>query len=144
MSKEQVGGFRDDLLGVTRATPRQADILKKKMGELFRRNGFGIVIKVNQKHVDFLDVHFDLNTGIFSPYAKEGEERGQGDASPPPSYEQCFPRGIEDVEAVAFQSHPAPPGTSRNSDQTSEDTRATNGAATNNISPEHSSPNAFL
>ena len=76
--------------------------------------------------------------------AKEGDEGGVGDASPPPSYEQCFPRGIEDVEAVAVQSHPAPPGTSRNSDQTSEDTRATNGAATNNISPEHSSPNAFL
>ena len=71
--------------------------------------------------------------------AKEGDERGPGDASPPPSYEQCFPRGREDVEAaVVVQAHPSPPGTRLNSNQTSNDTRATNGAATNNISPEHS------
>ena len=73
MSKKQVGGFRDDLAGVTRATPRQADVMKKKLCELFRRNGFGIEILVNRKNIDFLDVHFDLNTGIFRPYAKEGE-----------------------------------------------------------------------
>ena len=50
--------------------------------------------------------------------AKEGDEEGIGDTSPPPSYEQCFP-GTEDlateevdVEAVTAepamaQSHPA-------------------------------------
>ena len=76
--------------------------------------------------------------------AKEGEERGPGDASPPPSYEQCFPRGREDVEAaVVVQAHPSP-GTRLNSNQTSNDTRATNGAATNNISPEHSSSSDLL
>ena len=74
MSRQQVGGFRDDLLGVTRATPRQGDILKKKMHELFRRNGFGIEILVNVKHVDYLDVHFDLSTGVFKPFVKAGGE----------------------------------------------------------------------
>merc|ERR1711952_615410 len=97
MSKEQMGGFRDDLLGVTRATPRQADILKKKMGELFKRKGFGIVIKVNQKHVDFLDVHFNLNTGIFSPYAKEGEEIHyvHKDSNHPPKTVNIIGPGVE-------------------------------------------------
>ena len=68
-----MGGFRDDLIGVTRATPRQADVMKKKLHELFRKNGFGIVIKVNVKHVDFLDVEFDLNNGVFKPFKKAGD-----------------------------------------------------------------------
>ena len=69
--------------------------------------------------------------------AKEGDEEGIGDASPPPSYEQCFPGAEEDlateevdvaVEAVTAepamaQSHPdpAPPETSLTSSQSSQD-----------------------
>ena len=74
MSRQQVGGFRDDLLAVTRATPRQADVLKKKLCELFKKNGFGIEILVNRKHVDYLDVQFDLSTGVFKPFVKNGEQ----------------------------------------------------------------------
>ena len=33
-------------------------LMKKKLHELFMKNSFGIVIKVNVKHVDFLNVEF--------------------------------------------------------------------------------------
>ena len=61
--------------------------------------------------------------------AKEGDERGAGDASPPPSYEQCFPAGAaylateevetesQSVEPSMEQSNTAPPEASLSSRQ---------------------------
>ena len=74
LPKEKVGGFRDDFLFVSDATPRQNDMLKKKLCELFTRNGFSIEIKTNLKVVDYLDVKFDLDREIFQPFKKPNDE----------------------------------------------------------------------
>ena len=79
--------------------------------------------------------------------AKEGDEGGVGDASPPPSYEQCFPStadlatGAGADEAVATQSDqaPPPPETSLTSVQSSQDGPADGGASVSNIICETSS-----
>ena len=78
--------------------------------------------------------------------AKDGDEEGVGDASPPPSYEQCFPGGTGEDEAVAAGqaamslSHPAPPEVSLTSGQCPQDAQANGGASTRNIIRETSSP----
>ena len=40
------------------------------MIELFKKHGLNLEIKCNLKTVDYLDVTFDLNTGIYKPYNK--------------------------------------------------------------------------
>ena len=55
-----IGCFRDDWLGYSRLTPRQTDIVKKKLIKIFEENGFRIEIKVNKQVADFLDVTFDM------------------------------------------------------------------------------------
>ena len=82
------------------------------------------------------DLSEDDGGGGDDAAAKEGDGEGIGDASPPPSYEQCFPAAEEDlataeevdvaVEAVTAepamaQSHPPPPETSLTSSQSSQD-----------------------
>ena len=66
-----IGLYRDDGLCVSSATPRQLEIMKKKICRIFDQNNLKITIEANLKVVNFLDVNFDLNTGIFKPYMKE-------------------------------------------------------------------------
>ena len=68
-----VGLNRDDGLAVTLLRPRQADILKKKLCKLFRDNGLSIDVNANIKIVNFLDVTFDLDSGLFRPYRKPND-----------------------------------------------------------------------
>ena len=51
-----VGLYRDDGLAVTDLKPRQAELIKKKLCQIFRENGFIITIEVNVKSVNFLDI----------------------------------------------------------------------------------------
>ena len=50
------GCFRDDWLGFSRLTPRQTDIVKKKVQKIFEENGLKIEISVNKNIVDFLEI----------------------------------------------------------------------------------------
>ena len=56
--RDQVGLYRDDGILVTPARPRQADILRKKLEELFRKEDLSIEARANFNSVNFLDVHF--------------------------------------------------------------------------------------
>ena len=55
-----LGLYRDDGLAVSDKTPRQNDILKKKICEVFRKLNLSITISANQNEVDFL-VKFSEN-----------------------------------------------------------------------------------
>ena len=68
-----VGLYRDDGLAVSSATPRQIEIMKKKICKLFEENKLAVTIEANAKVVDFLDVTLDLNTGIYKPFIKEND-----------------------------------------------------------------------
>ena len=97
LPKEKVGGFRDDLLFVTDLTPRQNDVIKKKLCELFTRNGFSIEIKVNKKVVDYLDIKFDLDREIFQPFKKPNDEISyvHKDSNHPPKITKNIPPSVQ-------------------------------------------------
>ena len=66
-----VGLYRDDGLAVMKnPTGPELDYTRKKLHEIFKNNGLKIDIKCGLKVVDYLDVTFDLNKGIFKPYIK--------------------------------------------------------------------------
>ena len=71
-----LGIYRDDGLGVSSATPRQVDRIKKKICEIYRQHGLSLTVEnVNKKVVQFLDVELDLEKDRFKPYIKENDER---------------------------------------------------------------------
>jgi hypothetical protein len=69
----EAGLYRDDGLGVSNATPRQLEIIKKKICAIFKKNGLSITIEANKKCVDFLDITMDLRDGIYRPYMKPND-----------------------------------------------------------------------
>ncbi|OOZ57026.1 hypothetical protein, partial [Solemya velum gill symbiont] len=64
------GLYRDDGLGITKASPRQAERMKKDLCTIFENHGLRITIEANKKIVDYLDVTLDLNSGKYGPYTK--------------------------------------------------------------------------
>ena len=70
IDKLEAGLYRDDGLGVTSATPRQTENIKKKISQIFQKHGLGTTSEANVKVVDFLDVVFDLENGSYKPYMK--------------------------------------------------------------------------
>ena len=69
-TKELNGLYRDDGLMISGLTKRQNELLKKKISEIFHRNGLKITINANLKIVDFLDVTLDLENNIYKPFIK--------------------------------------------------------------------------
>ena len=64
------GLYRDDGLGIIKATPRQIELIKKDLCALFNNHGLKITIEANKKIVNFLDVTLNLTTGKYHPYSK--------------------------------------------------------------------------
>merc|ERR1712243_121553 len=64
------GLYRDDGLWGTVVTKRQNEGLKKRICDLFRKNGFKIIIEPNLKITDFLAITLDLNTGNHKLFLK--------------------------------------------------------------------------
>lgn len=69
-TKHRIGLYRDDGLAILKDQPRQVENLKKKICEIFRKNGFNITIEANKKIVNFLDVTLNLQDGTYKPYTK--------------------------------------------------------------------------
>ena len=73
ISKELPGNFglyRDDGLGAINATPRNIEIVKKKLCKIFKDHGLKITVEANSKIVNYLDITLDLTSGKVSPYMK--------------------------------------------------------------------------
>ena len=68
-----IGLYRDDGLAVCNLSPRQAELLKKKLCRIFKENGLNITAEANLKSVNFLDINLNLETGIFRPYMKPND-----------------------------------------------------------------------
>ena len=65
-----VGIYRDDGLAVCDKTPRQIEMIKKEICNVFATNKLKITIEANLKTVDFLDITMDLRNATFKPYMK--------------------------------------------------------------------------
>ena len=59
--------YRDDVLGVTRATSRQQEKMRQKIAQIFGEHGLSITIFINLKTVNFLDVTLDLVKNEYKP-----------------------------------------------------------------------------
>ena len=73
LPKGWIGLYRDDGIAVSSATKRQIDIMKKKICKVFEENGLKITIEANMKVVNFLDITFDLSTGVYKPFMKDND-----------------------------------------------------------------------
>ena len=67
------GIFRDDGLGVSSATPRQIEKIKKKICEVYRKYGLSLTVDANKTVVQFLDVEFNLEKESFKPFIKPND-----------------------------------------------------------------------
>ena len=72
LDKLNPGIYRDDFLAVTNSAPRQTEVLKQKIAQIFSNYGLGTTAIANVKIVNFLDVTFNLEDGSFKPYCKPG------------------------------------------------------------------------
>ena len=63
------GLYRDDGLGVTQASPRQAEQIKKDLCNIFGKHGLKM-IEANKKIVNFLGVTLNLSSGKHMPLNK--------------------------------------------------------------------------
>ena len=67
------GLYRDDCLGISSSTPRQIEIIKKKICQVFQENGLDVTVDANKKVVTFLDIELDLENGTHRPYIKPND-----------------------------------------------------------------------
>ena len=64
------GLYRDDGLGITKASPHQTEKTKKDLCNIFWKHGLKITIKANKQIVNFLDVSLNLSDGMHMPFIK--------------------------------------------------------------------------
>ena len=74
LGNKHVGLYQDDGLaefpGISNS---EADKTRKKIVKIFKDNGLSIIIKINLKCTDFLDITLYLNTGKYYPYRKPND-----------------------------------------------------------------------
>ena len=71
IKKEQQGIYRDDLLAIVKLSGPQIERLRKNLFKFFESKKLKITIEANITETDFLDISFDLNSGIHKPYRKD-------------------------------------------------------------------------
>ena len=72
--KDNYGLYRDDgLAALSSCSGPQADKARKDLIKIFKDNGLNITVETNLIATDFLDVHFDLQNGIYKPFRKPND-----------------------------------------------------------------------
>ena len=67
--RNDMGLYRDDGLSAFNVPPREIEKIKN-ICKVFNDNKLKLTIEANKKCVNFLDITFDLRSGIFKPYTK--------------------------------------------------------------------------
>ena len=94
--KAEFGLFKDDGLGISKATPRETEKIKKQICEVFKSLGLSITIEANKKIVQFLDVELNLSDGTYKPYIKPNDVPlyVNKESNHPPSIKKNIPLSI--------------------------------------------------
>ena len=87
--------YRDDGLAITKQTPRNFEMTKKKLFIMFRESELGFTVEANKK-VDFLDITLNLRAGANKPCKKPNDTINyiHCKSNHPPSIIQNLPKGI--------------------------------------------------
>ena len=72
--KQNIGLYRDDGLAVVENNGPKVEQLRKKVIQLFQRNGLKVKIETNISTTNFLDVTLDLKNENFKPFRKENDK----------------------------------------------------------------------
>ena len=72
--KQNIGLYRDDGLAVVENNGPKVEQLRKKVIQLFQRNGLKVKIETNISTTNFLDVTLDLKNKNFKPFRKENDK----------------------------------------------------------------------
>ena len=92
----EFGLYRDDGLGISTASPKEIESIKKKVCQVFREENLRITIEANKRVVNFLDVTLDLSTQIYKPYIKPNNKIQYVNAKSnhPPAVLKNIPLGV--------------------------------------------------
>ena len=75
---------------------RQAEKLGQEISRIFNSYNLKITTNINHKIVDFLDVSFDLDSGVFKPFMKENNKilYVNKESNHPPAVTKNLPAGV--------------------------------------------------
>ena len=92
-----LGLYRDDGLACSAKPKREIDNIKKKIQKTFNDLGLNITIEANSTFVDFLDVTFDLKTGLYKPFLKPNNtlQYVHTSSNHPKHIIENIPKGVE-------------------------------------------------
>ena len=71
IKKEHYGIYRDDFLAVVRLGGPQVERLRKNLFKYFETKKLKVTIEANIKETDFLDISFNLESGLHKPFRKD-------------------------------------------------------------------------
>ena len=95
--KNSIGFYRDDALSIFRNySGHHSNKVRKDLTKLFKKYQLNLDIKCNLKIKDYLDISFDLNTGIYKHFNKPNNKPLYINASSnhPPSVLKQIPKSV--------------------------------------------------
>ena len=95
--KKYISLYRHDGLSISRNyNGHQSDKVREELTKLFKKYQLNLDIKCNIKTADYLDISFDLNTGIYKPFTKPNNKRLYINTSSnhPPSVLKQIPKSV--------------------------------------------------
>ena len=92
-----IGAYRDDWLAVSSQRERQVEKTKQEVAKIFKDHGLSLEIVANKTTINFLDVSFDLSTGLYKPFMKENNKifYVHSQSNHPKSILKNLPKNIE-------------------------------------------------
>ena len=96
LPNDDLGLYRDDGLGTTSSSGREADRARKTITQIFKNHGLQVTIETRLTRTDFLDVTLDITTGKYWPYRKPNNELQyvHSKSNHPPSILKQLPHSI--------------------------------------------------
>ena len=94
--RQALGLYRDDGLGVTSRSGREADKARKDIIQIFKKHGLQVTIETLLTRTEFLDVTLDITTGKYWPFKKPNNELQyvHSGSNHPPSILKQLPHSI--------------------------------------------------
>ena len=72
-TKQDLGLYRDNMLGVTRLRGRSLEKMRQTIQRIFQEAGLKVIGTLGLEATDFLDIFLDLRAGTHRSFVKEGD-----------------------------------------------------------------------
>ena len=104
--KQDVGLYRDDGLAVLDLCGPKLERLKKNVSKLFHDAGLKVLIEVNLKKTDFLDLYLNLLDGTYKPFTKPNQDISyvHNKSNHPRSILQNIPKMVLSILSVLLKN----------------------------------------